>query len=210
MPTITKQPIPGNDTYTSEADPTVNYSLASALHLQEDGTPADSWRSILIRFTLPSSIPKNVVITSAILTVYWTTVGGTARPFEVGRTNPGWIVDEATYNHFVTGLPWDGGNIEQAGNTDTTHAVSGNLPTSTGLWDFPDIKDLVQDAVSSRSRVLSLHIYRTSSASGLWKIASGNYFNPSYVPLLTVEYQAHGGGYMAASYFGQVFPPKGW
>jgi hypothetical protein len=165
MSIITLQPdaVDGEDSYVDKDNPDTNYDTG-AIYLETTGLVPTEFRSSLLKFTLPVSIPPGSTIRSAILQINFVAVGGLALPYEIGRCTKPWVEDEVTYNSYATGSAWDNGHIEGAGNTDTTHAVSGNLPTSIGWFPFADIKDLAQDALDLRDRILNLHVYRTSDA----------------------------------------------
>lgn len=200
----------GKDTYASSTAPTTNYGNAEILRLQHDpGAMPNPWFSTVMRFTIPSVITKHSKIQSALLKVYFSAVHGTTRPYQIARCKKLFDEPTCTFEVATAGIEnWDSNSIRTSTNHDTTYAVTGDLPTSTGYFTFADIKDLAQDALDNHIRVLNIHIARSSNAAGIWTFSSSDHVTPEQRPLLSLQHSAS--GYLAASHFGQVHPTSGW
>ncbi len=168
-------------------------------------------RIVLLNFTIPTAI-----VSSEVLSAHLHMTMVVTNPADAGwiahRIVPVWAELTSTWEDSDSGSSWTvlgAGHIEDdISNTPTPR--SGTIPNGqTGVYNFGDFKQFVIDAIDNRSRRLSLRISKTGALT-----SQGQQFHSkesisngvSFFPRLSIVYGTGGGGFVAASHFGQVLP----
>lgn len=150
----------GKDCYTNSGTD-VNFGVATTMLV--GSTAANATRHAFWEFDLIAlGFPADAVFSSFILRLECTTAAATTRAFTFHRVAAAWT--EGTSNGASSGdgvshtnriaesaLTW----TTPGGDFTTPTVAGGNLPTSTGTFDY-DIADLANDAMQNRSGILSI------------------------------------------------------
>jgi len=95
-----------------------------------------------VKFDL-SSIPLGSSVNTASLKLYFSGIGAvypTGRTFMAYRVSNDWVENEATWNSYQTGSPWD----TAGGDYSTDGASSTPAPSSLGTWVTWDVTSIVK------------------------------------------------------------------
>ncbi len=190
--------------------PTTNYGTDPALYIGVTNATDKVYRT-LMEFDL-SDIPSGAVVTGCTLRVN-VTQRTSPTPGHVRRLcgahwldGDGQSENQATWNAWRTGTAWTQPGASASGSCDSTadYTTAGEVaytpPAGTGLFTFPDLSSLCQDAVS-RDRKLRLRISQDSEATqgNLLKLDSSDGTTAANRPRLTVTWSGSGGGTTSTS-----------
>lgn len=174
------------DSYGRVNSPTSNYGTATDLRVSQGGEKARSWFEFDI-----SAIPAGQVITSATLSLYYSSYigtnpsGQTVWAYKLIRID--WVESEVTWNIYKTGSSWT-----TAGGDYVTSDPSGGsttFPGAGGAWLTWNVTDIVQDAYDSEDSVEILIRYNDESPTSYARAFLNSKENASNKPKLTVVYE---------------------
>lgn len=153
------------DTYIVDNDPNTNYSSSTDVTVyQSSGKFTADYRGLL-QFSL-TSVPANIRVTEALLTLYGSGIGGNKAGVQVARVTKDVVVSQATWNQYSTGNNWDtaGGDISSDNVVIVDHqALSFDI----------NITGILQDAVDLGLSQLNLRLAQpVTPPSAAWHVAS--------------------------------------
>jgi hypothetical protein len=192
------------DTNIRRSTPSTNFGSDASLYIGVTNGATKAFRTF-IAFNL-SDLPANAVVTSCRLTV---TVAQRTNPTpghvrrvcgEHWLDGNGQSESQATWNSWKTGSAWGvaGASSTAAcnagGDYTTTGQVAYTPPGGTGLFTFPDLSVLCQDALANRGGQLRLRITQDSEAtqSNLLRLHSSDATTPTNRPKLEVIWSSSG------------------
>jgi hypothetical protein len=190
------------DTNVRLSSPTTSYGTDPNLYVGVTNGADKVYRSLLA-FHL-GGIPANAVVTSCRLTVNVTqrtspTAGRIRRVCgEHWLDGDGQGEAQATWNSWKAGSPWGAAGASSpascaaGGDTTTTGEVVYAPPNGTGLFAFPDLSALCQDALAQRGGWLRVRISQDAEAtpSNLVKLDSSDAATAANRPKLTVSWSS--------------------
>ena len=174
------------DTFISEHRPDANFGKSGVLETDGDD-PGGSGRdlSTLLAWDI-ASIPSNVMVRSASLTLHATDEGGVYHLHHVLRP---WVEDGVTWNDFAPGRTWQQPGAQGATDRDST--VLGSVVVSApGPYTVdlnPDGVRVVQGWVDGTIPNAGFILADTTSWNGL-DLFSREEAVPTVRPLLSIEY----------------------
>ena len=180
--------------------PTTNYGTDPSLYVGVTNAPDKIYRT-LIAFDL-SSIPAGATITGCTLRVN-VTQRTSPTPGHIRRLcDEHWLDGDGQSEAQATWSVWESGSgwgvagaastaaCSAGGDYATTGEVAYTPPAGTGLFTFPDLSALCQDAIAARGAWLRLRISQDAEAtqSNLIKLDSSDASTAANRPRLTVAW----------------------
>jgi len=165
------------DTYIDSANPDTNYGTALSMVVQYD----TSWDPDLIKYALMrfdiSSIPDNMIIVEANLSLYCTGVGGT------GSANV--VIDRMLSTTWTeTGVTWN-----NYGGYDTTNQSAAVTVDTADTWYTWNITDIVQYCYSHTNKQVDILARKTDSDDKEYNFEVKE-DDPDYKAKLVITYQS--------------------
>lgn len=151
----------------------------------------------LIKFPGLLEISSPVIVSSAVLTLYWT-AGNTGHTVTAKRLLPAWTEGGATWNKYDGTNDWPGSGGGLTDDQDRSSTVAGTIATvATAANNFSDdaFSADVEGMINGTYNNYGWHLERTDSEDDTqyinWAASEGT---DGQRPYLTVTYTASGGG----------------
>jgi len=182
------------DTYIADNHPNTNYGTKKELLIgKRNRSPFDRNKG-LIQFDL-SSIPSDVVISAAILTLYFRedALWGSDQEeaIQAYRLLRDWTELGATWDDYASGLSWTTPGAEGAGDfegTKTGDVAVYDTYLKNDPLDIPLVADLVQDWIDGGLANRGLVLRTKKQLYDLFSFYSSDYSDPTLRPTLTITY----------------------
>lgn len=197
MATLTIQPsaAAGKDTYINQSNPTFNYGVSTSLLM--NGGASGAGKYIYLQFDL-SSIPANVVITSAILTLTNTSSAGGGPAIDVYRVPTVWY--EGAANGAAPGAGVDGStwNLRNANGSVAWTAGAGgdhtpliaSMDSSLFVTSGPNNINVTSEVQGIYAGTITNNGWAVgTSGSGDYGFASSDHATAASRPKLVITYR---------------------
>lgn len=134
---VLQPPVAGNVVNLQSSTPTSNINNANLVYVGERNNSATTNRS-LIKYDL-SGLPDNAIIESAVLKLrIGTDLSDNARTFRIYKVKRPWVVNQATWNVYSTGNPWQTAGGFGADDVDQVAIGSADMTDSETIFSFKD------------------------------------------------------------------------
>lgn len=198
MATLTLQPsaASGIDTYINQTSPTFNYGTATTLLI--NGGSSGAGKRLYIKFDI-SSLPANVQIVSAILTLTNVSTGGGGPGLDVYRSTTVWF--EGSQNGAAPSAGQDGStwNLRNAnGSAAWSGGAGGDISSLIAFTDSGDFVPLGANPIDLTAEVQGIYagtvthngwVIRTSGSSD-YGFASSDHATSTSRPKLVITYRS--------------------